>query len=73
MNKRYLYSDAEVLEEARILAHTTGASTYTVASQLGRSQATVWWHVTHRLPDLDIELSAKVQVVLKNNYKGGGR
>ena len=73
MNKGYFYSDADVLEEARILAHTPEASTYTVASQLGRPQATVWWHVTHRLPDLDIELSAKVQVVLKNNYKGGGR
>lgn len=68
-----VYSDTDVLEEARILAHTTGASTYTVASQLGRPQATIWWHVTHRLPDLDIELSTKVQVVLRNNYKGGGR
>lgn len=73
MNKRYLYSDAEVLEESRILAHTPGASTYTVAFQLGRPQATVWWHVTHRLPNLDIELSVKVQAVLKNNRKGGGR
>lgn len=68
-----VYSDTEVLEEARILAHTQGASTYTVASQLGRPQATVWRHVTHRLPNLDIELSTKVQVVLRNNYKGGGR
>ena len=73
MNKRYFYSDAEVLEEAKILVYTPGASTYTVASRLGIPQATVWWHVTHRLPDLDIELSDKVQVVLKNNYKGGGR
>ena len=73
MNKGYFYSDAEVLEEAKILVHTTGASTYTVASLLGVPQATVWWHVTHRLPDLDLELSVKVQVVLKNNYKGGGR
>lgn len=73
MNKRYLYSDTEVIEEAKILVYTPGASTYTVASGLGIPQATVWWHVTHRLPDLDIELSTKVQEVLRNNYRGGGR
>lgn len=42
MNKGYFYSDEQVLEEARILAHTPGASTYTVAAQLDRPQATVW-------------------------------
>lgn len=72
MNRGYFYSDLEVLEEANLLAYTPGASTYTVAHQLGRPQATVWWHVTHRLPGLDVELSAKVQVVLRNNNKRGG-
>nr|DAG77253.1 MAG TPA: stage III sporulation protein D [Caudoviricetes sp.] len=72
MKKGYFYSDLEVLEEANLLAYTPGASTYTVAHQLGRPQATVWWHVTHRLPGLDVELSAKVQVVLRNNNKRGG-
>lgn len=73
MNRGYFYSDEQVLEEARILAYTPEASTYTVAAQLNRPQATVWWHVTHRLPDLDIELSLRVEAVLRKNYKGGGR
>lgn len=73
MNKWYFYSNEEVLEEAKILAYTPGASTYSVALQLNRPQATVWWHLTHRLPDLDPKLSIRVQEVLKNNYKGGGR
>lgn len=73
MRKYRLYSDAEVLEEAKLLTSVPGSSTYTVASQLGRPQATVWWHVTHRLPGLDIELYAKVRVVMRKNYRGGGR
>lgn len=73
MNRSYFYSDEQVLEEARILAYTPEASTYTVAAQLNRPQATVWWHVTHRLPDLDLELSLRVEAVLRKNYKGGGR
>lgn len=73
MNRGYFYSDEQVLEEARILAYTPEASTYTVAAQLNRPQATVWWHVTHRLPDLDLELFLRVEAVLRKNYKGGGR
>lgn len=73
MNKGYFYSDEQVLEEARILAHTPGASTYTVAAQLDRPQATVWWHVTHRLPELDIDLSIQVKAVLRKNHRGGGQ
>ena len=73
MNKEYFYSDEQVLEEARILAHTPGASTYTVAAQLDRPQATVWWHVTHRLPELDIDLSIQVKAVLRKNHRGGGQ
>lgn len=73
MNKGYFYSDEQVLEEAKILAHTPGASTYTVAAQLDRPQATVWWHVTHRLPELDFDLSIQVKAVLRKNYRGGGR
>lgn len=73
MKKRYYYSDEQILEEARLLAYTPGASTHTVADQLNRPQSTVWHHMTHRLQDLDAELFLKVGIVLKGNYKGGGR
>lgn len=73
MKKRYLYSDEQVLEEARLLVYTPVASTYTVSNQLNRPQSTVWHHLTHRLQDLDTELFIKVGIVLKKNYKGGGR
>ena len=73
MKKRYYYSDEQILGEARLLAYTPGASTYTVADQLNRPQSTVWHHMTHRLQDLDAELFLKVGIVLKGNYKGGGR
>lgn len=69
----YSYSDEQILEEARLLVLTTGASTYTVANQLNRPQSTVWHHMTHRLRDLDAELFLKVGIVLRKNYKGGGR
>lgn len=73
MNKRYYYSDEQILEEARLLVYTPGASTYTVADRLNRAQSTVWYHMTHRLKDLDSELFLKVGMVLRENYKGGGR
>ena len=73
MKKRYLYSDEQVLEEARLLVYTPGASTYNVSNQLNRPQSTVWHHLTHRLQDLDAELFIKVGIVLRKNYKGGGR
>lgn len=72
MKKIYLYSDEQVLEEARLLVYTLGASTYTVAKSLNRPQSTVWHHMTHRLQDLDAELFLKVGMVLMKNYKGGG-
>lgn len=73
MKKRYHYSDEQILEGARLLAYTPGASTYTVAYQLNRPQSTVWYHMTHKLQDLDAELFLKVGIVLKENHKGGGR
>ncbi len=73
MRNGYFYSNSEVLEEAKILANTPGASTYTVAAQLDMPQATVWYHVTRRLPGLDISLFTQVQAILRKNYKGGGR
>lgn len=71
--KKYLYTNLEVLEEARVLLSTLGASTYSVAATLGRPQATVWWHLTHRLPEIDLALFHQVRVILGKNYKGGGR
>lgn len=73
MKKGYIYSDEQVLEEARSLVYTPKASTYTVANQLNRPQSTVWHHMTHRLQDLDTELFIKVGIVLRKNSKGGGR
>lgn len=73
MRNRYFYSSSEVLEEAKILVNTPGASTYTVATQLDMPQATVWYHLTYRLPVLDISLFTQVQAILRKNYKGGGR
>lgn len=73
MRKYRFYSDAEVLEEAKLLTSVPESSTYTVASQLGRPQATIWWHVTHRLRDLDPELYIKIQEIMKKNHRGGGR
>lgn len=71
--KKYLYTNLEVLEEARVLLSTPGASTYSVADTLGRPQATVWWHLTNRLPEIDQDLFHQVRVILNQNYKGGGR
>lgn len=71
--KKYLYTNLEVLEEARVLLSTPGASTYSVAATLDRPQATVWWHLTHRLPEIDQALFHQVRVILRQNYKGGGR
>lgn len=51
----------------------TGASTYTVAKELGRPQCTVWWHFRNKLECLDPSLYQEVLKVLKSNYKGGGR
>ena len=71
--KKYLYTNLEVLEEARVLLSTPGASTYSVAATLARPQATVWWHLTYRLPEIDQALFHQVRVILNQNYKGGGR
>ena len=70
--KKYLYTNLEVLEEARVLLSTPGASTHYVAATLGRPQATVWWHLTHRLPEIDQDLFHQVRVILRQNYKGRG-
>lgn len=70
---KHFYTNWEVLEEARVLIHTPGASTYTVAEELNRPQATIWWHLNYRLPKLDQVLFHRVRVILGENYKGGGR
>ena len=62
------YSDSWVLEEAKTLLQP-GASTYSVALEMGMPQSTVWWHLTHRLPELDHYLADQVQVVLKENLR----
>lgn len=72
MNKRHYYSDEEVLRESHLMLDP-GASTYTVSRELNCPQCTVWWHINHRLEDLDPSLYKKVLMVLKSNYKGGGR
>lgn len=66
---RHFYTNLEVLEEARVLIHTPGASTYTVAEKLDRPQATIWWHLNHRLPELDQVLFHQVRVILRQNYR----
>lgn len=68
--RKYSYSDEQVLQEGRELI-TPGASTYSVATKLGRPQSTVWWHITHRLEDLDAELYHNVIRVLHTNSRGG--
>lgn len=73
MRKLYYYSNMDVLEEARSLINTPGASTYTVARKFDRPQSTIWWHMVHRLPKLDQELFNRVQKILEYNNKGGGR
>lgn len=65
------YTDLRVLEEAKALLHP-GASTYSVALELNMPQSTVWWHLTHRLPELDPDLYKRVQVVLKENLRRKG-
>lgn len=65
------YQDSKVLEEARSIL-VPGASTYSVARELNIPQSTVWWHLTHKLRELDYDLFLMVQKVLKNNWKGGG-
>lgn len=70
---KHFYTNQEVLEEARVLIHIPGASTYTVAKELNRPQATIWRHLNHRLPELDQVLFHQVRVILRQNYKGGGR
>ena len=62
------YSDSRVLEEAKTLLQP-GASTYSVALDMDMPQSTVWWHLTHRLPELDPDLADQVQVVLKENLR----
>lgn len=66
------YTDRRVLEEAKALLHP-GASTYSVALELNMPQSTVWWHLTHRLPELDPGLYKQVQEVLKENLRRKGR
>ena len=70
---KHLYTNWEVLEEAQAPIHTPEASTFTVAEKLNRPQATVWWHLTHRLPEIDQALFHQVRVILRQNYRGGGR
>lgn len=62
------YTDLRVLEEAKALLQP-GASTYSVALEMGMPQSTVWWHLTHRLPELDPDLADQVQGVLKENLR----
>ena len=66
------YHDSRVLEEAKALLQP-GASTYSVALEMGMPQSTVWWHLTHRLPELDPGLADQVQVVLKENLHRKGQ
>ena len=70
---KHLYTNGEVLEEAKALIHIPRASTYTVAKELNRPQATIWRHLNHRLPEIDLDLFHQVRVILRKNYKGGGR
>lgn len=62
------YPDPRVLEEAKALLQP-GASTYSVALEMNMPQSTVWWHLTHRLPELDPYLADQVQGVLKENLR----
>lgn len=73
MRKPYYYSNLDVLKEAWSLINTPGASTYTVARKFDRPQSTIWWHMVHRLPQLDQGLFNRVQKILEYNKKGGGR
>lgn len=66
------YSDSWVLEEAKTLLQP-GASTYSVALDMNMPQSTVWWHLTHKLPELDPDLADQVQVVLKKNLSRKGQ
>lgn len=70
---RLSYTDQQVLEEAQVLISTPGESTYSVAFTLDRPQSTIWWHLTHRLPKIDLTLSYQVRTILKQNRRGGGR
>lgn len=73
MRKLYYYSNMDVLKEAQSLINTPGASTYTVAREFDRPQSTIWWHMVHRLPQLDQGLFNRVQKILEYNNKRGGR
>lgn len=73
MNRRNRYTEEDILKEAKLLVSTPGGSTYTVASHLGRSQSTVWNHMTNILPNLDYGLFLMVKEVLRRNHKGGGK
>lgn len=66
------YSDEYILGEARMILSDWG-STYKVAEALGITQSTVWYHLAHRLPGVDMTLYTRVSRVLQLNYKGGGR
>ena len=64
MRKLYYYSNMDVLEKARSLINTPGASTYTVARKFGRPQSTLWSHMVHRIPKTDQESFNTVQTIL---------
>jgi len=72
MNKRYLYTDEQVLKEAQALISIPKASTYTVAHEFNIPQATVWWHLTYRLKDLSPSLFSQVKSILKGNSRRWG-
>lgn len=66
------YSKEDILMEARMILGDHG-STYQVAKALGIAQSTIWYHLSCRLPGIDMAIYTKVRGVLQLNYKGGGR
>lgn len=52
-----------------VLMMGPSATTYSVADMVGVNQSTVWRDVSIHLKNVDGELWAKVQVVLKNNRR----
>lgn len=52
-----------------VLMMGPSATTYSVANMVGVNQSTVWRDVSIHLKDVDGELWARVQVVLKNNRR----
>ncbi len=66
------YSEEIIIMEA-IRITEPKESTYTVSSQMGIPQATVWRHLNNQLPRLNHSLYLMVRRILERNDKGGRR